>query len=120
MNQRVRASKFTISTPKEVLNSAATFFLGKGKWNIAYQTEDTLVLRHRPGPSIPLGCLLLFFMILPGVLYLLLAKGGESSLTIWVSPEGSATSVKIDWSGQEWRDIAHKFLDTLPEASPDS
>lgn len=110
-----RPTKLTTLAVKDVLNSAATFFIGRGQWEVAYQTDGTLVLRHRSGPSVALGCLLLFLMILPGILYLLLAKGGESTVTIRATTETAGTLVTTDWSGQEWRGLAKQFLGSLPD-----
>lgn len=111
-----KLSKVTSIAPKEVLSSAATYFIAKGGWEIAYQTDDTLVLRNRSGASVPMGCLLLLLGIIPGLLYFLLAKGTESTLTIQASPQDSGATVAAKWAGREWWSAANQFLTGLPEA----
>lgn len=111
------SSGLTSLEPSAVLRSAAAFIMSQGKWEIAYQTEDTLVMRHRSGPSPVLGFLLILFAILPGIIYWAFAKGVESTLSLGVTPIGSGCRVDMSWANADWRLLASKFLETLPEAT---
>lgn len=108
-----KLSGLTTLAPQDVIKAAATHFVAKG-WAIAYQTEDTLIVRHQSGPSIVLGLFLLFLMILPGILYLVLARGGESTMTIGVAADEAGTRISIDWAGREWWGEAKRFFNSLP------
>ena len=109
-----KLSELTALPPQDVIKTAATHFIAKG-WAIGYQVEDTLILRHQSGPSIILGLFLLILMILPGILYLILAKGSESTMTIAVAAEEPGTRVNIDWAGGEKWNEAKRFLNSLPK-----
>jgi hypothetical protein len=64
------------------------------------------------------GLFLLLLGIVPGMLYLLLAKG-ESRLVVRASGSEDGTSVDISWMGTNWRALAWAFLETLsPVAEP--
>ena len=110
-------SRLTSSEPGAVLRSAAAFVMGQGKWETAYESEDALVLRHRSGASPVLGCLLLLLALLPGVIYWAFAKGVESTLSVRVTPVGAGCRVAVNWTKADWRLLARKFLESLPEAT---
>jgi len=111
------SSKLTSSDPGAVLRSAAAFVMSQGKWEITYQTEDTLVLRHRSGASPMLGCLLLLLALLPGIIYWAFARGVESTLSVRVTPVGSGSRVAVSWANADWRLLAGKFLEPLPQTT---
>ena len=110
----IKASKLTSMAAPDVLRSAADFVLQRGRWQVVHQTEGQVTLQHLAGGSCLVALFLFLLGVIPGMLYLLLAKG-ESRLVVRATPVGGGTEVDVSWLGRNWRELALAFLETLPE-----
>lgn len=54
-------------------------------YSVEARSENTVTFLRHEGPSAFLGCVLLLFFLVPGILYLVLA-GNDLRTTAWVSP----------------------------------
>jgi hypothetical protein len=83
----------TDMTPAQVLEQAATHMATRG-FAIESRLANTVNFSFREGPNVILGCVLLLFGILPGLLYFLLA-GGDRRTTLLVNEEGEGSRVYV-------------------------
>jgi hypothetical protein len=80
-------------TPSEALNSATAHMLREG-FSLESRTEMSATFSKHEGPEPFLGCILLLFFIIPGLIYLLMG-GSDQRVTLFLRPEGEWSRVVL-------------------------
>ena len=83
-----------VPLPAEEIRRHATRWYAVSGWTAHGGDPDALSFTRRIGPNVAVGLLLLFFDVVPGLLYLLLA-GGELTTTLLTTPAPGGTEIEI-------------------------
>lgn len=90
----------TTSSPQQVIMTATSLVGTKRRWAVLAQTESSATFAYHKSPNKLLAVILLFFFVVPCVLYLILA-GKKESLSVMVQSDGNQSIVQASSNG--WR-----------------
>jgi len=94
-------------TPEEAIDEAARYMVREG-FTISYRGNTTVSFSRQIGPNILLGVVLLLLFILPGILYLILARPTRNATAI--ATEGPAgTQLIVSGNDREACDKLHRW-----------
>ncbi len=88
-------------SPNQVVNSSIAELATKRRWRVVNQSGDsaTFAMRRMTATHWLVGCLLLLFFVIPGLIYLFVQYRREDSLNVRVSPDGAGSSVLLAANG---------------------
>jgi len=88
----------TSATAQEVVNVAlATAGTGR-RWSVLAATDRTATFAYQKKPSLLIGFVLLWFFLVPGILYLVFA-GKREALSVSVTTSGTGQQVQVVSNG---------------------
>jgi hypothetical protein len=102
-------------TPPEALDSASAFMVSKG-FVLESRTENSANFGNREEPNAALGCFLLLFLIIPGVIYLLMG-GSDQHTTLLLVPEEGGSRVLLGGDSARGRQALRWWAENLASAS---
>lgn len=110
----------TLSTPSQVIMAAISNLGTHRRWSTVTQGDHNVAFGYRKRPSILLTIILLFFFLLPGIVYLVLG-GKHESVNVMISDgPGSHSTVQVTSNGFRGKSAGrslHKVL-TIPATEP--
>ena len=102
-------------TPAQAIDSAATFMVARG-FVLESRTESSANFGNREEPNVALGCFLMLFLIIPGVIYLLMG-GTDQHTTLLLVPEEEGSRVVIGGDSAGGRQSLRWWADSIVTSS---
>ena len=103
--------------PEPVLEGAVEWMTRNG-WSLQARTERTATFARDEGADACVGCFLMLFFLLPGILYLLLANR-TARITVAAYPRGSGSRVVIGGDLSPTRGMLADVIRNLPSTPPE-
>jgi hypothetical protein len=97
--------------PQQAIDSATPLLLAE-RFSLESRTENSATFFRDRGPNVALGCLLMLFFILPGLLYLLLGSNQER-VTLLLVPEGNGSRAILGGDSVQGRAILREWAESI-------
>ena len=85
--------------PRRIVMAAVAIVATKRHWQVMAQSEDGASFRYHRRPKAPLAAILLFFFLIPGIVYMALAGKRESLILNIYSDESGMTIAQLSSNG---------------------
>ena len=110
---------WSIREPSEILSAALNYF-ALNAWTVTTQSREAAVFAREKAPEDPLLILLLLLGIVPGIIYLLIAKRTVTTSVTCRRAANGETSIYLTWSETEWgKPYCLSFAEMITEQEPE-
>jgi len=92
----------TTATPKQVIMNATSILGAKRRWTTLSQSDSSVNFSYHKKPNWLVGLILLCIVIVPGIVYFVLAGKKESASVMANEPTGEGLTV-VQISSNGWR-----------------
>ncbi|HEY7033197.1 MAG TPA: hypothetical protein VH482_17795 [Thermomicrobiales bacterium] len=105
-----------VPIPAGDIHDRATSWFGRAPWALARIELDELVYWRKLGPHLLPAIFFFLFGVIPGVIYLLLARGSQTvALGIFPTEDGTDLEIVVHPQGEGGRRSAVRFFNSLHE-----
>jgi hypothetical protein len=105
-----------VPIPADTIHNLATSWFGRAPWVLARNENDQLIYWRQRGPHLLPAIFFFLLGVIPGVIYLLLARGSQT-VALGIVPTGDGTDLEImvHPQGEGGRRSAVGFFNSLHE-----
>src|SRR5262249_44531499 len=105
-----------VPIPAAAIHRRAASWFGRAPWVLARNESDELVYWRQRGPHLLPAIILFMIGVIPGVIYLLLARGSQT-VALGIVPIGNGTDreIMVQPQGEGGRRSAVGFFNSLHE-----